>query len=63
MSVSPACLPAHADHYENMYAVLQGTKVFTLLPPSDVYRMALRWVLPCSAAWAAWRMEACTEAG
>ena len=26
----------HCDPYENMYAVLCGTKVFTLLPPSDV---------------------------
>ena len=25
----------HCDPYENMYAVLCGTKVFTLLPPSD----------------------------
>jgi hypothetical protein len=33
------CCPA--DHYENLYAVVAGTKVFTLLPPSDLYRMYL----------------------
>eukprot|EP00955_Chlamydomonas_euryale_P004955 52853-Chlamydomonas_euryale.AAC.13 len=33
----PAC---GADHYENLYAVLVGTKVFHLLPPCDVWRMA-----------------------
>lgn len=35
----PFALP---DHYENLYAVLTGTKVFTLLPPSDIWRMHLR---------------------
>eukprot|EP00798_Chlamydomonas_sp_ICE-L_P003309 gene3308-13336_t len=29
----------HKDHYENLYAVIAGTKVFTLLPPSDIYRI------------------------
>ncbi|BDA47612.1 Bifunctional peptidase and (3S)-lysyl hydroxylase JMJD7 [Coccomyxa sp. Obi] len=29
----------HKDHYENIYAVVKGRKVFTLLPPSDVYRL------------------------
>jgi hypothetical protein len=32
----------HKDHYENMYVVLRGTKVFHLLPPTDCYRMALQ---------------------
>uniref|UniRef100_A0A7S3R0P9 JmjC domain-containing protein n=1 Tax=Dunaliella tertiolecta TaxID=3047 RepID=A0A7S3R0P9_DUNTE len=32
----------HKDHYENMYAVVRGTKIFHLLPPSDLYRMYLR---------------------
>lgn len=27
------------DHYENMYAVIKGRKLFTLLPPSDAYRL------------------------
>ena len=31
----------HKDHYENIYAVITGEKTFTLLPPSDVYRMHL----------------------
>lgn len=31
----------HKDHYENVYAVVAGTKVFTLLPPCDAYRLAL----------------------
>lgn len=31
-----------ADHYENVYCMVRGWKVFTLLPPSDVYRMHLR---------------------
>lgn len=26
----------HKDHYENMYAVIQGEKCFTLFPPSDI---------------------------
>lgn len=26
----------HKDHYENLYCVISGTKVFTLLPPSDL---------------------------
>jgi jumonji domain-containing protein 7 len=24
------------DHYENIYCVVRGEKVFTLLPPADV---------------------------
>ena len=32
------------DHFENLYAVVRGTKVFHLLPPSDVYRMYIRQV-------------------
>ena len=31
----------HKDHYENLYAVVTGEKIFTLLPPSDAYRMHL----------------------
>ncbi|GLI69169.1 hypothetical protein VaNZ11_013738, partial [Volvox africanus] len=31
----------HKDHYENLYAVIRGTKVFSLLPPCDAYRMYL----------------------
>lgn len=27
------------DHYENIYAVVKGRKIFTLLPPSDAYRL------------------------
>lgn len=27
------------DHYENIYAVVKGRKLFTLLPPSDAYRL------------------------
>lgn len=34
----------HRDHYENMYAVLWGTKRFLLLPPSDRYRMHMMTV-------------------
>ncbi|CAM9872984.1 unnamed protein product [Discosporangium mesarthrocarpum] len=26
----------HKDHYENMFCVVRGEKIFTLLPPSDV---------------------------
>ncbi|PNH11941.1 JmjC domain-containing protein E [Tetrabaena socialis] len=29
------------DHYENLYAVIRGTKRFSLLPPCDAYRMYL----------------------
>eukprot|EP00803_Ostreobium_quekettii_P009458 evm.model.scf_5.16 EVM.evm.TU.scf_5.16 scf_5:223997-227138(-) len=31
----------HKDHYENIYVVIAGTKTFTLLPPSSVYRLHL----------------------
>eukprot|EP01025_Chloroclados_australasicus_P060212 TRINITY_DN7709_c0_g1_i1.p2 TRINITY_DN7709_c0_g1~~TRINITY_DN7709_c0_g1_i1.p2 ORF type:complete len:289 (+),score=12.50 TRINITY_DN7709_c0_g1_i1:201-1067(+) len=31
----------HKDHYENFYAVLRGTKLFTVLPPCSVWRMHL----------------------
>ena len=30
------------DHYENLYAVVSGVKVFFLLPPSDAYRMSMK---------------------
>ena len=30
------------DHYENLYAVVSGMKVFFLLPPSDAYRMSMK---------------------
>ncbi len=30
------------DHYENIYAVVKGRKVFTLLPPSDAYRLYIQ---------------------
>lgn len=26
----------HKDHYENLYAVISGEKIFTLLPPTDI---------------------------
>jgi len=29
----------HKDHYENFYAVIQGEKVFTLLPPADAIHL------------------------
>lgn len=32
----------HKDHYENLYAQIRGTKIFTLLPPCEVYRMHMR---------------------
>eukprot|EP00775_Hariotina_reticulata_P000189 gene189-381_t len=32
----------HKDHYENLYCVIRGAKVFHLLPPTDVYRMGLQ---------------------
>lgn len=32
----------HKDHYENLYAVVAGEKVFTLLPPCDSFRMHLQ---------------------
>ena len=34
----------HRDHYENMYAVVAGTKRFTLLPPCERYRMHMMQV-------------------
>jgi jumonji domain-containing protein 7 len=27
----------HRDHYENLFTVLRGTKIFTLFPPSEAY--------------------------
>jgi len=32
----------HKDHYDNLYAVISGSKTFTLLPPAEVYRMHLQ---------------------
>ena len=32
----------HKDHYENLYAVVTGSKHFLLLPPTDVHRMYIR---------------------
>ncbi|PRW58748.1 jmjC domain-containing 7 isoform X1 [Chlorella sorokiniana] len=32
----------HKDPFENIYAVVAGSKTFTLLPPADIYRMRLR---------------------
>lgn len=32
----------HRDHYENLYAVTAGQKVFTLLPPCDSYRLYMQ---------------------
>ncbi len=29
------------DHYENIYAVICGVKVFSLLPPADAYRLGI----------------------
>lgn len=31
----------HKDHYENLYGVVTGEKIFTLLPPCDSFRMYL----------------------
>ena len=56
----------HADHYENMYAVISGSKRFFLLPPADAWRMRMRrgrvtrWAL---AADGAWRLEAPPDDG
>ena len=41
-SVSYRALLQCADHYENVYAVVRGTKIFTLLPPQAVFRMDLQ---------------------
>ena len=32
----------HKDHYENLFTVITGAKVFTLLPPADMYRLAIQ---------------------
>lgn len=32
----------HKDHYENIYSVVQGEKVFKLLPPLEVWRMYMK---------------------
>ncbi|KAI7840470.1 hypothetical protein COHA_005772 [Chlorella ohadii] len=32
----------HKDPFENIYAVVAGSKTFTLLPPADIFRMRLR---------------------
>jgi peptidyl-lysine (3S)-dioxygenase / protease len=39
----------HKDHYENLYAVISGSKHFRLLPPTDSYRMKLKRFPP--ATW------------
>jgi jumonji domain-containing protein 7 len=30
------------DPYENIYAVVRGSKTFTLLPPADAYRLHMQ---------------------
>ena len=30
------------DPFENIYAVVRGTKTFTLLPPADAYRLHMQ---------------------
>ncbi|EGC30777.1 hypothetical protein DICPUDRAFT_157443 [Dictyostelium purpureum] len=35
MGMSNAISSLHKDPYENLYAVVKGTKIFTLLPPTD----------------------------
>ena len=37
----------HQDPYENLYVVLRGEKIFTLLPPEDVWRMYVQ-ERPCA---------------
>ncbi|KAL4423232.1 hypothetical protein ABPG77_000024 [Micractinium sp. CCAP 211/92] len=32
----------HSDPFENIYAVVAGSKTFTLMPPAELYRMRLR---------------------
>ncbi|KAL4434322.1 hypothetical protein ABPG75_000763 [Micractinium tetrahymenae] len=32
----------HSDPFENIYAVVAGSKTFTLMPPADLYRMRLK---------------------
>ncbi|GMH42755.1 hypothetical protein BSKO_10674 [Bryopsis sp. KO-2023] len=32
----------HKDHYENIYVVVRGSKIFTLLPPTEVFRMHIK---------------------
>jgi jumonji domain-containing protein 7 len=46
----------HRDPYENVFAVLRGSKTFTLLPPHEGFRLGLepfpvaRWGLPSSSS-------------
>lgn len=35
-------LPSAFLQYENLYAVVHGTKIFHLLPPTELYRMSLQ---------------------
>lgn len=37
----------HKDNYDNLYAVVSGTKIFKLLPPSDVVRLPYREFTMC----------------
>lgn len=36
MGPDDAVTSLHKDHYENIYCVVNGTKTFTLFPPSDL---------------------------
>ena len=32
----------HRDHYENIFVVVNGSKTFKLLPPTDTWRLGMR---------------------
>jgi len=36
MGPNNAVTSLHKDHYENIYCVINGTKTFTLYPPTDL---------------------------
>jgi jumonji domain-containing protein 7 len=40
---SRAVSSMHKDHYENLYCVVKGTKIFTLLPPTDLPWLNQQW--------------------
>lgn len=48
----------HKDHYENLYVVVRGEKVFTLLPPSAAPFLHER---PCTPAHYEWHPDASGE--
>lgn len=53
----------HADHYENLYCVVRGEKIFTLLPPADAISRDLTGRRPARYVQRRKESDDCAEVG